>query len=294
MAGIWQLNQAGTMTTPNDHLESLFQQALVYQARGDVYSAVKLYRRIIRVMPDWFSPYQQLAAIYKQRQEWKPLLHYAKKAVALEAATPELWWDLGLAAYALGKRRLAQAIFGKFGSSRQLLPAVSVQIELTGLVELLWVQPISPVAGQVLSIPQPASGYGYRDVVLFDRQILGHQVANRRRYPIYGGCGLLKRAFYQTFSATVPAAGADAIQVLEQLCLKASIGFEVWSNAVKALAAPGKSEFHTPLLGTPEPALWWLAFATRERAELEALLSNWKIITLLEISGLEAHPLPPQ
>ena len=64
-----------------DLAEILFLQAAEYDRQGDIYNAVKLYKRIIKMAPDWSAPFSYLSLIYKCRNEWRPSLHYSQKAI---------------------------------------------------------------------------------------------------------------------------------------------------------------------------------------------------------------------
>ena len=79
------------MYIPPDH-QQLFEEAERYWKLGDVYHAVKLHKRIIKLVPDWHPPYLALARIYHQRREWKPSFYYFKNQKALDTyVNSELW-----------------------------------------------------------------------------------------------------------------------------------------------------------------------------------------------------------
>ena len=277
---------------PSEEIASLFERARQFESIGDIYNAVKLYKRIAKIAPEWLPPFIQLTGIYKARQEWKAALHFAKKVVALDPALQDGWWDLGIAAAATGKERLAKMVWQKFGEKTLRNTAVSLRLQHSGIFELVGAQVLDPVRAVITSIPHPDSGRRFRDLVLFDRQVTGIQVVNRRKLPVYNELGLLKSAHYLTFTCVLSNAGPEDIQLLENLCLEADLGFEIWSNAAWAkTVVPQKGripEFYSnPVPANAAGEKTWAAIASRRLQPVRAVLKAWKVITLKEYSELE-------
>lgn len=274
----------------------LFNDAALYQQKGDVYHAVKLYKLLVRKAPGWLKPYQALAEIFKARQEWKAVAHYNKKAVALDPSLQQAWWDLGIATFAIGKKRQARRIWNKFGwTPRQLPKAVSVQLQHSGLLEMVWVQPINPVSGLIKSIPHPKSDRSFRDLILFDKAILGYHIADQKRIPIYQELDLLKRSFFHTCSGIINAPSEADLTLFTRLAHDQGMGFEVWSNAARSrsLQQPneqteyysGKSIFPTDQESTGV----LFALSGKSKKGIKQLINSWKVITLQEVHDLELH-----
>lgn len=281
-------NQLSNMEAPDKNIAVIFEKAQQYDVRGDVYNAVKLYRRILKLAADWLPPYLKLAAIYKQRREWKPLLHYAKKALALDPSQQDLWWDLGIAAQALGKLRLARTVWSKFGDKNKTTTLISLQLNHSGLFELIWAMALDAVQAQIQSIPHPDSGLHFQDLVLFDRHPVGYQVAKRRRYPVYPEMGLVKRSFYRTYSCILETETTKDIKLLEKLCKEAGLGFEVWSNAARAKTIAGKAEYYDGAL-ISDTAMPLIAIAAKQIDEAQEVLAAWSVIALKSFIHFEDH-----
>lgn len=284
------------MYEPTATQQNLYDQATQYQQLGDVYHAVKLYRLLVKQAPDWLSPHQQLAAIYKKRQEWKAVVHYNKKAVVLESGARQQWWDLGIGTYAIGKKRQAQRIWNKFGWNPGQLPRVlSVQIQHSGIFELVWVKPINPVAGIIISVPHPQADRSFKDKILFDHQILGYHVADGQRHPIFQELDLLKRSHYLTFSGIIYDCTEEDLQTFSQLATQAGMGFEVWSNAaygrqLSQIERP--AEFYagnTTFTSQPSAAGVLIALSGKRALIVKELIKSWEVIRLKQVHDIERH-----
>lgn len=275
----------------SDHAQ-LLAQAHDYNTRGDVYNAVKLYKRCIKLAPEQVEPYVCLADIYKKRAEWKPALHYAKKALSMDASLADTWWTLGITAVALGKERLASSVWSKFGPSNPRGALISLQLTHSGIFELIWAKPLDPARAQITSIPHPDSNRHYLDIVVFDRQVIGYNVAKRRRFPVHAELGIQQRSPYFTFSCWLETPDKKDIQILERLCVEAHLGFEVWSKAAKVQKRAYRDElqeFYSGDMFQKEEENLLVAIAAKQEAHVEQVLRAWTIITLKQYYALERH-----
>ena len=286
------------ITPPNPW--ALYDEALRYDKVGDVYTAVKLLKKTIRISPDWAEAHAALGRIYHRRREWKPAFHYWKKTVALDADDREAWWHLGLAAVGLGRKRVAASVHDKFGfSSVDLTHPISLEVKGANGYEILWLQPLDAGRGRILSIPHPGSNLRYRDLMLYDRRRqTGTNVVGARRIPVFQSLDRLKRSPYQTFSCLLHTSSPAAIDKLEALCYEAGLGFEVWSNASRSTRiAPAPSpdekaafpEYYNDLVPRPDHGTALVAIAAIHPAEVERTLNDWQIISLEQYSDLKQH-----
>ncbi len=288
------------MHLPPNYLD-LYAQALRYDKVGDPYTAVKLLKKVIRLVPDWADAYRSLAVIYTRRKEWKPAFHYWSKTVALDAADRDAWWQLGLAAIPLKRMRTAQTVWAKFGYDRlRHDKPLGLQLRHQDGYEILWMQPLDAARARVVSIPHPGSGTRYRDLVLYDRRgQKGYNVIGRRRVPIYQHVDRLKGSPYQTFSCLLHTSDEAVVEQLEQLSYDAGLGFEVWSNATRAVQQDRAKasdderrafpEYYSDLLPRPETGTTLVAVAAVHPAEVDRVLNDWQIITLQQYSDLRAY-----
>lgn len=284
------------MYIPPDH-KQLFEEAERYGQLGDVYHAVKLYKRVIKLEPDWSAPYLALGRIYHERREWKPAFYYFKKTVAFLPELREAWWCLAIAATALKKWRVARSVWSKFGLSELSGKPEGLRLTYDGTFEILWMSAIDPARARILSIPHPASGFRFRDEVLYERKAVGHHIVDNRRVPVYAELGQVKRSHYRTYSCLLHNVSAKHIQQLEKLCYETRIGFEIWSNAARSMVVDnpqafpefyGRSILPAEEKDTPDDHAL-IALAAVHQAEVLHVLDAWQVITLGQYSDLRAY-----
>ncbi|HQU60625.1 MAG TPA: hypothetical protein PLU64_15575 [Saprospiraceae bacterium] len=279
------------MQDPTPELRALFEEARLYEERQDHYNAVKLYKRILKEASDWAPPYACLGQIYKLRQEWKPALYYTKKAVSLDAADQASWWNVGIAATALKKNRLARTVWAKFGvEGKRQWPPISIQRAYEKQFEVMWVERSGPAQGIIRNIPHPRSGRRYGDTVLFDNTIRGYHTSEYYRLPIYEDLGILKHSIFRTFSCLLQSPDRKDIRALQQLCWEESLGFEVWANAVRAFSSPQLGPQPEYFSFKMEPVQELLvAIAAPSESQALAVLESWKVISLKGYSDFQGH-----
>lgn len=280
------------MQEPSPELRALYEEACQYEAARDHYNAVKLYKRIVKEARYWAEPVIRLGEIYKYRQEWKPALYYNKKAVSLDAGNQSAWWNLGIAATAMKKGRLARNVWAKFGMSADepSLGPVSVRLHSQGQFEILWASSLGPARAVIRNIPHPNSGRRYGDIVLFDNAVRGHHTSDAYRLPVFDELGLLKRSHYKTFSCVLQSPDSRDVKTLQRLCREENLGFEVWANASRAFASQYFGDtpeyyFHN---FEAQPELL-VAVASPDKESALEVLDSWKVISLKEYTNFEAH-----
>lgn len=282
-----------TQEQPSADIQALFEQAEQYDRLGDVYHAVKLYKHIIRLAPDWHPPYARLGEIYKWRQDWKAALYYNKKAISLNVLDQTSWWNVGIAATVLKKPRLAQRVWAKFGYKAYDFSPVGARIAWGSQFEIVALRPIDPVRGMILSVPHPASERRYQDILLFDRELVGYQVLQKKKLPIYPVLSVLKRSHFHTFSCQLHEVEQKDLLVLENLCREAHLGFENWSNLTHNYVPSSQltlREYYGADFIPPElSGSIQVAIAATQTRQVEEILFNWQIISLKQWSALVQH-----
>lgn len=285
------------MNLPPDH-KQLFEEARRYEELGDVYHATKLYKRVIKLAPDWVDAYAALGSIYFWRKEWKPCFHYCKKAVAIQPDLRDSWWQLGMAAYALKKPRLARSVWAKFGMLEIARQPEGLRLVYNNTFEILWMQAVNASAARIMSIPHPDSGFRFRDLVLYNRQLIGHHIVAQKRVPVYDEMGVFKRSPYDTYSCLIHHVTEEQIKQLEKLCYDARLGFEVWSNAARGMVVDNPQAFpefygrsilpsEESTENLHEHAL--IAIAAIHQAEVIHVLDAWQVIALGQYSDLRCY-----
>jgi tetratricopeptide (TPR) repeat protein len=276
-----------------DYLNELMLHARQFVENQDIYNAAKLFRRIVKLAPDWWEPHSELAELYKWQGEWKAMMHYAKRAVALQAGNPAAWRNLGIAATALKKERIAKTVWQKFGHSPESVDdraVVALRVPCAKFFEILWARPLDPASACLSSIPSPASGRRYRDILIFNFAPCGYTVSGRKRYPVFDQLGILRHSPFHTFSCTVDTTERKTLRLLDRLCRQAGLGFDNWTMAARAMTFQSEiymPEFYGSQVLPSSSGTSQIAIAARQRADAEAVIKDWGIITLCGVSDLE-------
>ena len=284
---------------PDQQAEQVFREAETYRAKGDAYTAVKLYKKAMRLDPVWAQPYIQLGALYKDRTEWKTCLHYTNKGLQLDGEDKNAWNNLGLAATALKKWKTARQAWNRMGyefketdqSPDFDLGAIALYLNPHTRPEVVWARRLDPARAVVLSIPQPGGGQRYQDTVLFDPASEGTQVVGARRWPAYRALQVLKSSPFKTFSVELERVTLAQVDVLANLCAQENIGFDNWSATTHLYLPPAfqeKPEFHLhPLPREADARDMVVGMAAKSFRSLHRALRNWEIITLCRYKDLQ-------
>lgn len=275
-------------------IESIYRKADAYQRLGDFYMAIKLFKKIIRIDPLWELPYTQLSQIYHELQDWKATLHYSEQAV-LRSSNPqqELWHCQGIAATALKRWQLARKAWNQLGyefrdSNQELrldMGAACLRLDFYQHYQaIVWAKLRDPARAEIMSIPPPASGYCFRDVVLIDSHACGLRIVRKKRVPVYRALQVLKQGHFHTFEVWLMNTDLQEIDLLASLCQQADIGFDNWSAGSRQMI--GRARRSNPeYYGQPgmsgnanDPKQVALA-ALREDDVLE-VMHQWELITL--------------
>ncbi len=281
-----------------EDIEHLYLQAVNYTQKGDVYNAVKLSKKAIKLSPDWSAPFSLLSMIYKTRSEWHPSLYYSRKAIEINPFDESAWQNLAIAATALKKWLIARNAWNHLGfefpknnkAIKMNLGRIPVRINSNSKPEIIWATRIDPARAIIESIPQPSSDRRFQDVVLVDATVSGYHIKNGKKIPVYDELQLLKPSRKWTFVTLLKTSNPADILALDRLCAKARLGFDNWSNASRQSLSPLNNSLpeyydrsHTK---ASEKVTSLIAIAGEWKTEVREILEAWKIVTLKDYEGL--------
>lgn len=257
--------------------------------KGDVYNAVKLFRKAVKWHPQSALGFERLSSVYHLRNEWKPAFYFSKKAVAINSTNKNIWWILGVAAERLNKPRIAKRVWQKFGFSTHLFQynPVAVKTKHDNITEILLARTINPTIAEIITIPHPDNSLKFGDTILFDRlQSQESVVISKMKLPVFPVKEKIKTAHYNTFSTTLSTSNPQDISVLEKMAVSANIGFEVWSNI--SLFHSNSKELYVHKADSPGQTTV-VALASKSKPKVLHLLNDWSLVTLEKFSELICH-----
>jgi len=277
-----------------NNIQLLFEEALAYDRAGDAYNAVKLYKKIVKLAPDWSLPYHFLSLFYRQRNEWKPSFHYSQKAIETNPEDKTAWHILATSATALRRWQTARIAWNELGFEFRKtdkilnldLGLIPVCINPRTKPEIIWARQIDPARAQIESIPQPSSERRYKEIILIDNQPIAHRNLRGKRVPVFEELESIRLSPYDTYAVIIETGAKNFIDILDQLCQDADIGFDNWSKATRQFWLRNQEllpEFFGAEIFSKaheETNYQLIAFAAKSHFEIKEILHAWKIITL--------------
>lgn len=267
-----------------DLAESLNQKGLDLERAGDPDGAIAAYLAAMEADSEWSAPVYNLGLLFKYRLRWRESLEYNQRAAAMNPDDQASWWNLGIAATALGdwvEARRAWAACGMTPPPGEGPPnfgwgMAPVRLDRDGAGEVVWGRRLDPARVEIENVPLPTSLSRWRDVVLIDGATDGQRIVDGRVYPVFNVLATLDRSHYRTYVVELAAASDEAIGELCRLATEADIGAEYWGATTNILCyacSHGLPDGHEHAAGAP--AHPHLGLAARDEAQVQEIIDNW-------------------
>ena len=264
--------------------ERLVAQGLSLEDDGDRTGAERAYRDALAQNPMWSVPHYNLGLLCKYQHRWEESLEFNKQAAALAPDDEAAWWNLGIAATALGdwaEARRAWKACGMeppAGSGAPVFDfgSTPVRLDPNGNAEVVWAERIDPARARILSVPLPWSQHNYGDIVLTDGAAEGHRVVDGKQYPVFNALALLSTSPLKKYIVELATADATSIEALAQCAEDSGGAAEDWGRSTNILCAKcslGTPHQHTT--GSSVPAHPHCGLAARDDAHAEAIIQSW-------------------
>jgi TPR repeat len=267
---------------------NLDRQATELKKQGQFTQAIDLYQQAIAIDRRWSVPHYNLGLLYKHQHSWAESLEYNRRATELAPSDQAAWWNLGIAATALGRWDQARAAWRGFGIP---LPDGDgpidfpcgfgpIRINPDGDAEVVWAYRIDPARAELSSIPFPESKHRWRDVVLNDGAPNGYRKYKGKDIPVFDELELLQPSPFGTFVARVALPGRGEVVLELAKIADAHEGCaEDWSTSVRLLCkacSEGRPHAdHDTDRVVPEGA-HLIGIAARDRRHATRILSEWE------------------
>lgn len=271
-----QLNEAGHEASERDELAA----------------AESAYRAAIAADPEWSVPYYNLGLLYKYQGRWAESAELNARACALSSDDEAAWWNLGIAATALGQWREARRAWRACGitvDDGDDPPAFEwgqtpVRLDPDGMAEVVWARRLDPARARIVSVPLPTAAQRWGDIVLNDGAPAGERVVDGRTYHVFNALAVLETSPFETFVVELATLPEGAIDVLETIAEEQGGAAEHWGEATRILCRDcSHGVVHDHHDGDPSPAHPHCGLAALDAAQAEAILARW-----LEQTGADA------
>ncbi len=282
---------------------------------GDQDGALQAYAQASAIHPGWSAPWYNAGLIHKYRGEWAASLQANARAVQCEPRSEGALWNLGIAATAVGDWATARRAWQQFGIRMPdgegpidfFIGLTPIRVHGDEASEVVWADRIDPARAIVRSVPSPACGHRYGDLVLHDGAANGYRLRGEREVPVFDALELIAPSDYATYEVAVEDATRDDIAALIQRLETADASAENWTDSMQVLCRacsegrPFGEGRHDHGPDEVPPALdargpWRLGIASREEATARRILDEWRTTTSPKATlhglrcVLQAHP----
>jgi hypothetical protein len=279
------------------------------EKRGRIEEAVAEYQKAAALDPRWGTPLYNLGLLFKKRHDWEQSLDYNRRATALPPKNEAAWWNLGIAATALGRWDVARAAWRGFGIP---LPdgegpldfpcgAAPIRINPDGDAEVVWAHRLDPARAVLFNIPFPESGHGWGDIVLNDGAPNGYRKYQGKDVPVFDELEMLERSPFDTYVADVRVPdGRQSVDNLAEIAAELGGSAEDWSTSVRIICkacSEGRPHADHDAKAAPPDGTHRIGIAARDRDHATQILHAWESKTDgIHVKGLdlalEAGPAP--
>jgi tetratricopeptide (TPR) repeat protein len=274
--------------TKREKAAAVNEKAIRLEKRGRLDEAVAQYQKAAALDPRWSAPLYNLGLLYKRQRDWERSLDNNRRATALNPADKAAWWNLGIAATALGAWDVARAAWRGFGAK---VPdgegpidfpcgVTPIRLNPDGHAEVVWAHRIDPARAVLDSIPFPESGHRWRDLVLNDGAPNGYRLHMGKEVAVFDELQLLERSAFGTYVAEVKLPDRpDYVEQLARVADQMGGSAEDWSTSTQVLCkACSEGRPHAEHEASPAPAdgVHRIAIAARDRDHASDILYAWE------------------
>jgi tetratricopeptide (TPR) repeat protein len=259
-------------------------QGMQLQETGDEVGAEAAYRSAIAAAPDWSAPVYNLGLLYKYQCRWEESFAFTQRAAEMATNDQASWWNLGIAATALGRWADARRAWAACGIN---VPpgdgppefnwgSTPIRLDPEGDAEVVWARRLDPARARIASVPLPHSSYHWGDVVLIDGAVEGERVVDGRPYPVFNALQLLGASGFQTFIIELATSDPASLAALEACAAQRGGGAEDWGTSTRVLCRDcslGRPHEHP--VGTASPAHPHCGLAARDHAHADEIITDW-------------------
>ena len=242
------------------------------------------YRAAADADPTWSVPWYNLGLIRKYQRRWRESLGFNQRAAELNADNQATWWNLGIAATALGEWAEARRAWEACGIT--LPPGVGapdgdfgpvpVRLDPADRGEVVWARRIDPARARIDNVPLPVSSFRWRDVVLHDGAPEGFRMLQGKQVPVFNVLARLEPSPFATYVAELGSTDAGVIEELCKIAHQLGGAAEDWGSSTFILCracsfGEGFEHNHEP----GEPAHPHCGIAARDERHVQQILDHW-------------------
>jgi acylphosphatase len=221
----------------------LLDEGMRLHDTGEDERALAAYAQAARMRRDWAVPWYNAGLIHKYRGAWQASLDANLRAHRLDPREPAALWNLGIAATAVGQWEQARQAWRAYGIPvgdgsgpiDYFIGLTPIRVSVDDAPEVVWADRIDPARAVIRSVPLPATGRRWGDLVLHDGAPVGYRMLGGNERAVFNELALLQASSHSTFEVFVSGVSEQEIERFIQSCEAQGVAVENWSTSLRTL-----------------------------------------------------------
>lgn len=201
------------------------------------------FRRASEAAPEWSVPFYNLGLASKFQKRWSESLAANWSAHRLNPEDDAAFWNLGIAAGAVGDWEKARVAFEAMGMKLPQgegpwdlrLGLIPIRINPEHEPEVVWCHRLDPVRAEIASVPFSRSQRRFGDILLTDGAPAGYRQLGEREVPVFNELEVLVPSNYATWEAEIEVADPTVVEDLVAFLSEHGVTAEDWTANVQYL-----------------------------------------------------------
>jgi hypothetical protein len=229
-------------------------------------------------------PYYNLGLLCKYQGRWQESLEFNRQAVSLAPDDEAGWWNLGIAATALGNWPEARRAWKACGMKPPpgdgppvfAFGPTPIRLDPHGDAEVVWAERIDPARARIVSVPLPWSPHNHGSLVLTDGAAEGYRIVNEQRYPVFDMLAVLAPSPLKKYILELATTDPRTVESLVSCAEESGGAAEDWGNSTNILCAKcSRGVPHQHTTGTDTPAHPHCGLAAKDDGHAESIILAW-------------------
>jgi len=256
------------------------------------------FRRACRLIPSSWEAHFGLGVTAKWLCDWNESIQASRRAAKLREDFEGAWWNIGIAATALGFWREDCEAWNKAGVKLEISDAplamklgrVPIRLKTTNN-EVVWCDRLDPARAKIISVPTADSLHRCGDLLLTDGEPSGSRWNGDCDVPVFNELQILQASNLGLFTVLVEHASNVDIDALVQL-RSDELKIEDWSTIRRLCrqCSEGRPHDHhdqNHRLSSEIQPTRQIAFAAASEESVRKTLAAWSTPDRVTISSVE-------
>lgn len=279
------------------------RQAYQCYDRLDYAQAAVHFRRACTLLPGSWEAHFGLGVATKWLCDWDESIQASRRAAKLREDFAGSWWNIGIAATALGLWKEAREAWNKAGVKVEVSDAplemklgrVPIRLKTTNN-EVVWCDRLDPARAKIINVPTAGSLHRCGDLLLTDGEPSGSRWNGDREVPVFNELQILQASNLGLFVVVVEHASNVEIDALVQLHSN-ELRIEDWST-IRMLCrqcSEGRPHDHHDeehRVSSETQPTRKIAFAAASEERVRVTLTAWSTPDRVKISSIECLMQP--